>query len=255
MKIDLDPVTFEVLRHRLWSIHRELGATIKAMSGSPTASDGGDFNTAILDADGESLVIGVFVTMHAATQTSVIKSILSEYGRTSCGKETCSSRTILMSAPFISPMWCSLPRCSSMASGLRGLAARSIRLMLVVRCLEAFRRRRLDLRRARAISPGTGRRRRARSVQTSSQGMYDVHDNPRCSRLDLRAQVGANLVGISRIRDVAQRFGRDTMMAAFSGMMTFAEKGSGHVSQSYRVATGPKRSSSTMTGSRTVATT
>ena len=34
---DIDPVTFEVIRHNLWNINEEHGATIQRISGSPVA--------------------------------------------------------------------------------------------------------------------------------------------------------------------------------------------------------------------------
>ena len=34
----LDPIDFEILRHRLWAINDESSATVRLVSGSPTAS-------------------------------------------------------------------------------------------------------------------------------------------------------------------------------------------------------------------------
>ena len=59
LKLRNDPVTFEVLRHRLWQINDEQGKTIIRVSGSPVATEGNDFNVAIADAAGE-LVGGLF---------------------------------------------------------------------------------------------------------------------------------------------------------------------------------------------------
>src|SRR5271170_2724025 len=62
----LDPITFEILRHRLWVIQGELGTTIKSMSGSPVASEAGDFNTCLMDADGNGILSGLYITAQAA---------------------------------------------------------------------------------------------------------------------------------------------------------------------------------------------
>ena len=35
--MDLDPVTFEVVRHGMWNINEEHGGTIQRISGSPVA--------------------------------------------------------------------------------------------------------------------------------------------------------------------------------------------------------------------------
>ena len=49
----IDRVTFEVLRHRLWEINDEMGLIAGQISGSPAVYESGDFNTAILTADGK----------------------------------------------------------------------------------------------------------------------------------------------------------------------------------------------------------
>ena len=75
----IDPVTFEILRHRLWAINDEAAATIKLVSGSSIATECGDFNTGLLDAEGNQLIVGIYVTAHAAALDLVAKYILSEY--------------------------------------------------------------------------------------------------------------------------------------------------------------------------------
>ena len=45
---DIDPVTYEVIRHNLWNINEEHGATIQRISGSPVAIYALDLNPSIL---------------------------------------------------------------------------------------------------------------------------------------------------------------------------------------------------------------
>src|SRR5699024_7109097 len=49
---DLDPVTYEVIRHRLWTINMAHGETITRISGSPVFATL-DFNMSILSEDAE----------------------------------------------------------------------------------------------------------------------------------------------------------------------------------------------------------
>ena len=51
----LDPVTFEVIRHRLWAINDDQGRMAARMSASPTVFDAYDFNSALITADGRGL--------------------------------------------------------------------------------------------------------------------------------------------------------------------------------------------------------
>ncbi len=74
----LDPVTFEILRHRLWAINDEAGAAIKRVAGSAVAR-GGDFNTGIITADGDMVLMGIYIASHAAVQDRLVQFLLREY--------------------------------------------------------------------------------------------------------------------------------------------------------------------------------
>jgi len=74
----LDPITFEVVRHRLWAINNEATATLKFVSGSPVATEVFDFNTSILNARGEAIVVGPYIASHAICQGLVVETILKE---------------------------------------------------------------------------------------------------------------------------------------------------------------------------------
>ena len=56
-KMRVDPITFEILRHRLWSINEEGANTLERVSGSLIASEVHDMNTSLMTAVGDSLVI------------------------------------------------------------------------------------------------------------------------------------------------------------------------------------------------------
>jgi N-methylhydantoinase B len=73
---DLDPITYEVLRHRLWTINQDHGGTIENVSGSPVAYYGGDFQPAILKEDGEVVFNGPYVQLFSPVAELVVKWIL-----------------------------------------------------------------------------------------------------------------------------------------------------------------------------------
>jgi N-methylhydantoinase B len=76
---DLDPITYEVLRHRLWAIDEEAASSIARMSGSPIVR-AGDFLTATFLPDGEVGVTTAFLTLPIGTMQLVIRAILDQYG-------------------------------------------------------------------------------------------------------------------------------------------------------------------------------
>jgi N-methylhydantoinase B len=75
----VDVVTFEVLRHRLWEINDEMALTMGRISGSPAVYESGDFNSAILTADGRGLFAGVYVIRQASALDLVVQAVLERF--------------------------------------------------------------------------------------------------------------------------------------------------------------------------------
>ena len=69
---DIDPVTYEVIRHNLWQINEEHGATIQRLSGSPVAMYALDLNPSLLTEDAEFVYFGPYMQyMSGVTDTQV----------------------------------------------------------------------------------------------------------------------------------------------------------------------------------------
>lgn len=75
----MDPITFEVLRHRLWAINDEQAMTAARMSGSAIVYEAYDFNTALVTPKGEGLFVGVYLARHATTIDLVVRSVQAAY--------------------------------------------------------------------------------------------------------------------------------------------------------------------------------
>jgi N-methylhydantoinase B/oxoprolinase/acetone carboxylase alpha subunit len=75
----LDLVTFEVLRHRLWEINDEMGVMAGRISGSPAVYESGDFNSALLTADGRGLFTGVYVIRQSAALDVMVQSVIRSF--------------------------------------------------------------------------------------------------------------------------------------------------------------------------------
>ena len=72
----IDPITFEILRHRLWSINEEAANTLERVSGSLIASEVHDMNTSIMTAAGDSLVIAPYMLVHAISMETLAKDVV-----------------------------------------------------------------------------------------------------------------------------------------------------------------------------------
>jgi N-methylhydantoinase B len=77
--VAVDPITFEIIRHRLDSINEEAAATLRQVSGSQVAVEANDLNTAITMADGTVVACGLYVLCQMASLDLVITDIRREY--------------------------------------------------------------------------------------------------------------------------------------------------------------------------------
>lgn len=77
--MSLDPVTFEVLRHRLWAINDEQGLVAARISGSPVVYEAYDFNTALLTPEGDGLFVGIYGTRLSASVYLAVRTILDRF--------------------------------------------------------------------------------------------------------------------------------------------------------------------------------
>lgn len=72
----VDPITFEILRHRIWSINEEGANTLERVSGSLIASEVHDMNTSVMTATGDSLVIAPYMLVHAISMETLAKDVV-----------------------------------------------------------------------------------------------------------------------------------------------------------------------------------
>jgi N-methylhydantoinase B len=77
--VSLDPVTFEVIRHRLWAINDDQARMGARLSGSFIVYEGYDFNAALVTADGRGLYCGVYILQHGATIDEFVRLILADW--------------------------------------------------------------------------------------------------------------------------------------------------------------------------------
>ncbi|MDL5157691.1 hydantoinase B/oxoprolinase family protein [Actinomycetospora termitidis] len=74
----VDPVTYEVIRHKLWSINSEGATTVEHVSGSPVVH-ATDYNFGIYTATGEMAIIGVYLLTPLYTGAMAVQEFLARY--------------------------------------------------------------------------------------------------------------------------------------------------------------------------------
>src|SRR5687768_15833925 len=75
----LDPITVEVVRHKLEGIANEMESTLLRSSFSPIVKEGLDASAALFSVAGETLAQACAVPIHLATLIPIVETLLREY--------------------------------------------------------------------------------------------------------------------------------------------------------------------------------
>ncbi|HEX7053178.1 MAG TPA: hydantoinase B/oxoprolinase family protein [Burkholderiales bacterium] len=82
--MSIDPITFEIVRHRLFRIVEEAIITLKNVSGSSTTNEGHDLMVSLYTADGGLLMGGVGFLHHLSSASAACKAIIARFGERIC---------------------------------------------------------------------------------------------------------------------------------------------------------------------------
>ena len=77
--LQLDPVTFEILRHKLEAVNEEQAIALKDVSVSPIVTAASDFNNAIYTADGRIASMGPQVVFHSGAMPIVLRYVMEAF--------------------------------------------------------------------------------------------------------------------------------------------------------------------------------
>lgn len=221
----MDPLTYEVIRHRLWAITDMMGQALKAMSGSLVVTDCNDFDVVITDEIGDVVQVGPYNTELVASTDLAIKWIL-EHRSVNPGIH--EGDMFLCNDPWVG---------GGQHQNDVGLFAPLFHdgQLFAWTCAVAHQ---ADL---GGVSPGSWTP-RAEDVFWESlptppvkiaeryklrQDVEDVYLRrsrvPKLVALDLRAKFGANMVGHERIRQLIERYSAETVKAAMQRQLDDAE--------------------------------
>lgn len=222
----VDPLTYEVIRHRLAAITEEMGEALKRMSGSVVVTDCNDFGNAILDECGNEVQIGLYNTQQCASMDMAVQWTLEHRGSNPGIGE---GDMFLTTDPWV-------------GGGLHQNDA-SVSAPLFwedeLFCWTSSVAHQVDV---GGVSPGSWTP-RAEDVFWESTPLppikiveggslrSDVEDCylrrsrvPKLVALDLRAKIGANNVAHQRIRELIGKYGPQTVKAVMRRVMDDAER-------------------------------
>lgn len=221
----LDPLTYEVVRHRLVSITDEMGDAIKQMSGSVVVTDCNDFGAGILDEVGETVQVGLYNMQLASSLDMAARWTLAHR---SANPGINPGDQFLLNDPWI-------------GGGLHQNDVTVLAPLFYDGELfgwTAAVAHQVDL---GGVSPGSwsvdGHDVFAESIPippmkiveggTMREDLEDVYLRrsrvPRLIALDLRAKIGSNNVAHARLTALIDKYGADTVKAVMKRMMNDAE--------------------------------
>jgi N-methylhydantoinase B len=221
----LDPLTYEVIRHRLVAITEEMGDAIKRMSGSVVVTDCNDFGAGIMDEVGETVQVGLYnMQLGSSLDMATRWTLANRSGNPGIHP----GDQFLLNDPWVGG----------------GLHQNDVTVLAPVFYdgllfgWTAAVAHQVDL---GGVSPGSwsveGRDVFAESIpippiKIVEHGRIrsDVEDSylrrsrvPKLVGLDLRAKIGSNNVAQSRLTALIDKYGADTVKAVMKKMMNDAE--------------------------------
>ncbi|MBI4334719.1 MAG: hydantoinase B/oxoprolinase family protein [Chloroflexi bacterium] len=223
MLTKVDPITFEIIRHKLWQITDEMGLTLKRVSGSPTTTEAHDFMVGLYRANGDILVAGAGATWHIVCASAACKSILNRFGVEGVGEDD----IFLLNDPYIaayhqSDVYIITP--IHFKGQLAGWSANFTHVTdiggidpggMCPRATEVFHE---GLR-----IPGVKIAERGRFRWDVMEALLNMTRDPGMTSLDLRSEIAANNVAKTRLRELVDKYGMETVDAVAAGMIEHSE--------------------------------
>jgi N-methylhydantoinase B len=220
--VGLDPVTYEVIKHRLWQINDEQGIAIRSISTSTIVVEGNDFNVGLFTAGGDLAVAGPYVTSHVTTMDALIKNVIAL-----AGDDVHDGDVFLCNDPYLGALHQNdVAVVSPVFEGgelilwvgnvlhhadLAGIDEGSFCVNATSVFQEAPRYF------LKVVREGVFCRDVERTFVTNSR-------TPDMVALDLRAQIGAINVARQRLRELIDQRGASTVLAVMAQTVSFAEE-------------------------------
>lgn len=220
----IDPITFEILSHRLHQVTKEMGATLERVGGTVNTTQQKDYMAALYNAQGEVLSTGLTYPQHAACAGVAVKRIIERFSE---DDGIYPDDVFLLNDPYLaaihqSDVYTIVP--IHFKDKLIAWSATFVHVMDIG-----------------AMSPGGNSPEateifheglRIPGIKLIERGKLrrDVFDTiinmtrqPVMVGLDLKSEIAANNVAKSRTRDLCTEYGPELVEAVFSEMIYYVE--------------------------------
>lgn len=223
MTAQLDPITFEVLRHKLDEITAEGYHTIGLVSGSPVVAEAGDHQEAVTTADGRLAAFGASVLHWVRSIGMGVRHVAETYGENpgfapgdqflvndSYSASVHASDVQLLAPVFWEERLIAWVGVSSHQMDIGGVNPGGHHVDATEVFAEGFQTRGLKL-----VDRGEIRA----DVEDTFANMVR---NPGLGLLDIRAKIAANNVMRERLLGMVERYGVETVLALFEQAIDYS---------------------------------
>ncbi len=219
---DVNPILLEVFKNRLSSISEEMGSTLRRTSFSPNIKERRDYSCAIFDKKGDMVSQAAHIPVHLGSMPLSVKSVLKECpvsrGAMAVVNDPFRGGTHLPDVTVVAPVFCGDGEeadfyvanrahhadMGGMASGSMPISTSIFQEGVIIPPLLLVREDKIDESVLRLITS---------NVRTSEE-----------RRGDFSAQIMANLTGVKRLRDTADKYGREETLFYASALQNYTEK-------------------------------
>ena len=221
----IDPLTYEVIRHRLWAITEEMADAVRRMSGSIVVIECNDFNTCIMDEVGDVVQMGLYCTQLTAGIDMSVKWTLENRAKNPgivdgdmfltndpwIGGGAHQSDVAVFAPVFWEGELFAWTNAVSHQLDVGGVAAGS----WTPKSKDVFWES-LPIPPMKIFENG--------ELRSDAEDAYLRRSRvPRLLALDLRAQIGANRVAVERIKAVIAKYGPQNVKAVMRRVLDDAE--------------------------------
>ncbi|MBV9417886.1 MAG: hydantoinase B/oxoprolinase family protein, partial [Solirubrobacterales bacterium] len=220
----LDPVTFEILRHKLEAINEEQAIALKDVSVSPIVTAASDFNNALYTADGRIASMGPQVVFHSGAMPIVLRHVMEEFPPEEIGE----GDMFVVNDPYYGAVH--HPDVSLVAPihhrgaliAWAGVAAHQVDMGgMSVGSISARAREKqqegLMMPPIKLIEAGVLRRDVWRLILNMTR-------QPQMVGLDLRGFIASNSVARDRLLELIDRYGADTITTTMEELIRYSER-------------------------------
>jgi N-methylhydantoinase B len=219
----VDPITFEIVRHKLEAINDEQAIALKEVSVSPIVTDASDFNNALFTADGRIASMGPQVVFHSGSMPIVLRHVMEAFG-----DDVEDGDMFAVNDPYYGAVH--HPDVSVVAPifhegalvGWSGVAAHQVDMggmsvgSISVRAREK-QQEGLMMPPIKLIERGKLRTDVWRLIMNMTR-------QPQIVGLDLRGFIASNAVGRERLRELMTQYGAETVTTVMEELIRYSER-------------------------------